>query len=128
MPVVMFQVLLIIASIFLCYGFINYLRSSERKLKRAKKKKEFFLIDDQENVQKNLTFVYKGCSFIGEKYIGSQEERFVVANIHISVVDPLELRGISKKDLIFLEEKIKSHYPYATIHWRHPIQLLFKES
>src|SRR5690625_4041312 len=111
MPVKTFQVLLLIAAIFLLYGFYNYLRSPERKLKRAKKNKQFFLIDDKENVHKNFTFVYKGCSFEGEKYIGSTEEKFVVANIDITVHDPNELKGISKQDLLFLEEKITEHYP-----------------
>jgi len=124
MPVVTFQVLLIIAACFLLYGFFNYLRSPERKLKKAKQSKEFFIVDDEENVQKNLQFVYKGCLFEGEKYIGSWEQQFVVANIDIFVHDPLELKGISKKDLVFLEEKIKSFYPHADIHWKHPISVL----
>lgn len=126
MPVVTFQVLLIIAAFFLLYGFFNYLRSPERKLKKAKLKQQFFLIDEQENVQKNMRFVYKGCLFEGEKYIGSWKQEFVVKNIHVFVHDPLELKGISKEDLILLEEKIKHFYPHATITWKHPINVILK--
>jgi|SRR5699024_993774 len=127
MPVITFQVLLIIATCFLLYGFFNYLRSDERKLLKAKNKNKYYLIDDSENVQKNLRFVYKGCLFEGEKYIGSRGNQFVVANIDISVHDQLELKGISKVDLSFLEEKIKGIYPNASIHWKHPISVLLEE-
>lgn|SRR5690625_5127441 len=126
MPVVMFQVLLFFAAVFLLYGFFNYLRSPDRKLKKAKRNNEFYFVDDRDNVQHNFRFVYKGCLFEGEKYIGSVNKQFVVENINVFVTDPFELKGIHKQDIYLLEERIKEYYPHATIHWKHPINLILK--
>lgn len=125
MVVILFQILLIITFGFLIYGALNYYRNPYRKLNKAKQKNEFYLVDDENNIKKNFQFVFKGCLFEGEKYIGSTDEQFVVATIHIIAHDPLELTGITKEDLKFLEEKIKLAYPHAQIKWKHPITLLF---
>lgn len=124
MEIILFQILLAIAFAYLIYGLISYYQNPYRKLKKAKQDNEFYIVDDQNNVEKNLQFVFKGCLFIGEKYIGSTDEQFVVGTIDITVHDPLELTGITKDDLVFLEEKMKKIYPYAQIKWKYPISVL----
>ncbi|WP_249870911.1 sigma-w pathway protein ysdB [Oceanobacillus saliphilus] len=124
MVVILFRILLIIALALLVYTWIQYLRNPERRLQIAKKSKEFFFLDDTNNSKKNFQLVYKGCLFEGEKYLGTTEESFEVVDIHVTVRDPLELRGFTRDELYFLEKEILLHYPYAKITWKHPISEL----
>lgn len=123
--VTLFQILLVIAIGFLLYGIIKHYRNPYRKLQVAKRNNQFYFVDDHNNIKKNFQFVYEGCLFEGEKYMGSANQQFVVATIHIIVHDPDELTGITKSDLLELEEKIIDRYPHAQIHWKHPINQLF---
>ncbi len=75
-----------------------------------------------------MQFVYKGCLFEGEKYLGTTEDAFEVVNIHVTVRDPLELRGLTRDDLYFMEKEILMRYPYASIEWKHPINQLLLTS
>ncbi|WP_087971865.1 sigma-w pathway protein ysdB [Oceanobacillus rekensis] len=124
MVVILFRILILIALVLLVYTWIQYLRNPERRLQIAKESNEFFIINDTSNSKKNLRFVYKGCFFEGEKYLGTTEESFEVVDIHITVHSPLELRGITRDDLYFLENEILLQYPYAKITWKHPINEL----
>ncbi|WP_308418959.1 sigma-w pathway protein ysdB [Virgibacillus oceani] len=95
-----------------------------RKLRIAKTRDEFFLLDELQNSKKNVQFVYKGCLFEGEKYVGTTEDSFEVVNIHVYTPEPDDLRGITRDDLYFLEKELLIRYPYAKIEWKHPINKL----
>ncbi|WP_010651111.1 hypothetical protein [Oceanobacillus massiliensis] len=124
MIVILFRVLIIIALVLLVYTGIRYIQNPERRLMIAKNSNEFFFLDDTDDNKKNLQLVYKSCLFEGEKYLGTTEDSFEVVDIHITVRDPLELRGFTRDDLYYLEREILLHYPYAKITWKHPIDKL----
>ncbi|WP_156291417.1 sigma-w pathway protein ysdB [Oceanobacillus salinisoli] len=124
MIVILFRILILIALILLVYTWVQYLKNPERQLRIAKQTKDFFFVDEPNNSKKNLQFVYKGCLFDGEKYLGATEESFEVIDIHVSVRDPLELKGLTRDDIYFLENEILLRYPHAKIKWTHPIDEL----
>lgn len=124
MIIILFRVLIIIAMAFLFFSVYQYMRSPRRKIGKAQEMQTFYMLDEPDDNKKNLQFTYKGCLFEGEKYLGTTDTAFAVVNIHITVQRPIELRGITKTDLTFLEGKILDQYPHATIHWKHPINQL----
>lgn len=124
MIIVLFRVLILIAIVLLIFTFIQYLRNPQRLLQIAKETKEFYFLDEPGNSKRNLQFVYKGCHFEGEKYLGTKEDTFEVVDIHISVKDSMDLRGFSREDIYFLENEILLRYPHAKIKWNHPINQL----
>ncbi|GGA86459.1 sigma-w pathway protein ysdB [Ornithinibacillus halotolerans] len=124
MIVIMFRVLIIAAIILLVYSIIQYFRNPQRQLENAKGTKEFYLLDEQDNSKKNLHFVYKGCQFEGEKYVGTTEDSFQIVDIHVTVHDPLELQGLTRDDIYFLEKELFLRYPHAKVTWKHPINKL----
>ncbi|MFC2948611.1 sigma-w pathway protein ysdB [Virgibacillus sediminis] len=124
MLVVLFRLLIIIALAMIIYTMVQYLQNPQRKLRIAQEKKKFYFVDDPDNSKKNIHFAYKGCLFDGEKYLGTAGETFEVVNIHISVREPLHLKGVTRDDLYFLEKEILLRYPYAKIEWKHPISEL----
>ncbi|WP_100012004.1 sigma-w pathway protein ysdB [Lentibacillus sediminis] len=126
--VILFRILIIIAIALLIYTAVQYFRKPERRLRRAREKESFYFLDDAENSKKNMQFVYKGCLFEGVKYLGTTERSFEVVNIHVSVSDPLDLRGMTRDDLYFLEKEILIRYPDAKIEWKHPISELLLTS
>lgn len=124
MIVYVFRILIIAAVILLIYSIIQYFRNPDRLLKNAKETKGFYFLDEQNNSKKNIRFVYKGCQFEGEKYVGATEESFEIVDIHVTVINPLELQGLSRDDIYFLEKELLIRYPYAKISWKHPINKL----
>ncbi|WP_042146301.1 hypothetical protein [Paucisalibacillus sp. EB02] len=124
MIVIMFRVLIVAAIILLTYSIIQYFRNPQRLLENAKQTKGFYYLDEQGNSKKNIRFVYKGCQFEGEKYVGTTESSFEIVDIYVTVVNPLELQGLTREDLYFLEQELLIHYPHATINWKHPINKL----
>lgn len=124
MIVVLFRILILVSIALLIYTWVQYYKNPQRKLRIAKYSKEFYFVDQANNSKKNLQFVYKGCFFEGEKYLGTTEDSFEVVNINITVNDHLELRGLTRDDLYFLENEILLRYPYAKITWKHPINKL----
>lgn len=122
--VYLFRILILISLAIIFYTIIKYFRNPERYLRIAKEERGFFFLDDPKNSQRNFQIVYKGCSFEGEKYLGTTEESFEVVDINISVRNPLELRGLSRDDLYFLKKEILTRYPHANITWKHPIDQL----
>lgn len=124
MVIILFRILILVAIIFLIYTGIQYIHNPQRRLRLAKQSNEFFFLDEPENSKKNLQFVYKGCSFAGEKYLGTTEDAFAVVDIHITVNEAIELRGLTRDDLYFLEKEILLRYPHAKIEWKHPINQL----
>lgn len=123
MIVYLFRILIIAAVILLIYSIIQYFRNPDRLLKNAKETKGFYFLDEQHNSKKNIRFVYKGCQF-EEKYVGATEESFEIVDIHVTVTNPLELQGLSRDDIYFLEKELLIRYPHAKISWKHPINKL----
>ncbi len=124
MIVIMFRVLIVAAIILLTYSIIQYFRNPQRLLENAKETKGFYYLDEQDNSKRNIQFVYKGCQFEGEKYVGTAEDSFEILDIYVTVVNPLELQGITREDLYFLEQELLIRYPHAKINWKHPINKL----
>lgn len=124
MVIIIFRILLVIAIGLLIYTWIEYLKKPERKLQRSQSNQEFYLLDEKKNNKKNFQLTYKGCLFIGEKYLGTTEDAFEVVDIHVTVKNPMELRGLTREDVYFLEQEILIHYPHASITWKHPINEL----
>ena len=80
MLVLFFRLLILLAIILLIYTWVEYLRSSERKMRIARNLNTFYFDDEANNSKKNLQFVYRGCLFEGEKYLGITENSFEVLN------------------------------------------------
>lgn len=128
MIVILFRVLILAAFAILLYTIFQYLKSPERHLDIAKTTDQFYFIDEANNSKKNIQFVYKGCLFEGEKYLGTTEDSFEVVTIQVVAKHPMELKGIRREDLYFLEKEILIRYPYATIEWKYPINQLLLEN
>lgn len=126
MIIYLFRIFILIAIGIFLYTAYQYYHNPQRKLRKAKKNQTFFILDDASNSKQNLQFVYKGCLFEGEKYLGTTDEAFVVVNINIIVQDHSELIGFTKDDLAYLENEILKYYPHAQIKWKHPINQLLK--
>ncbi|WP_099158720.1 sigma-w pathway protein ysdB [Virgibacillus ndiopensis] len=124
MIIILFRFLIFIAIALLIYTVYQYYRNPMRKLRIAKESDEFFLLDELQNSKKNLQFVYKGCLFEGEKYVGTTEDSFEVVNIHVYTPESNELQGITRDDLYFLEKELLIRYPYAKVEWKYPINKL----
>lgn len=124
MIIILFRILILISIVLLVYTFFQYYRSPKRKLTIAKANKDFYFLDEADNIKKNIQFVYNGCSFEGEKYLGTTEKEFVVVDIHVHVQEPMELKGFTRDDLYFLEKEILTRYPYSKIVWKHPVDQL----
>lgn len=122
--VILFRIFILIAIVLLVYTGFQYLQNPQRRLRIAKTSNEFFFMDEPNNSKRNLQFVYKGCLFAGEKYLGTTDDSFEVVNIHIVVDNPMELHGLTRDDLYFMEKEILLRYPHAKIEWKHPINQL----
>lgn len=125
MVVSLFRILILIAAIVIIYTAVMYFRNPQRRLQLAKNTNEFYFVDEPSNSIKNIQFVYKGCLFEGEKYLGTTEDAFEVVNIDVIAKNPMELSGVTRDDLYFLEKELLIRYPHATIIWKHPINQLF---
>ncbi|WP_079708304.1 sigma-w pathway protein ysdB [Paraliobacillus ryukyuensis] len=126
--VYLFRTLIVIAIVFLVYIAYKYVVNPKRKLNVAKEKKQFYFLDEEENVQKNFLMTYKGILFEGEKYIGTIENAFDVVSISVYAKEPEALKGLERDDLFFLEKEILIHYPFATVEWKYPINELLNHS
>ncbi|WP_047981636.1 hypothetical protein [Ornithinibacillus contaminans] len=124
MIVILFRILIVAAIILLVYSIIQYFRNPQRLLQHAKETQGFYFTDEPGNSKKNIQFVYKGCQFVGEKYVGTTENAFEIVDIHITVADSIELQGITRDDIYFLEKELLIRYPHAKITWKHPINTL----
>ncbi|SET44128.1 hypothetical protein SAMN05216389_111101 [Oceanobacillus limi] len=124
MIVYLFRILIVLAIGLLIYTIVQYFLNPQRKLHKAKESNEFYFLDEPNNSKKNLQFVFKGCLFEGEKYVGTTEQSFEVVDIHVVVHDPMELKGLTRDDLYFLEKELLIHYPFSKVKWKHPINKL----
>jgi cbb3-type cytochrome oxidase subunit 3 len=128
MIVLLLRILLIALILFLVYTGFKYLFNPKRKLELANEQKQFYLLDDKENVRKNFSLTYKGVLFEGEKYLGTSTNAFEVVSIFIWAKSTSKLQGLTLEDFSYIEDQVKKHYPYAKIDWKSPIkELLIKK-
>lgn len=124
MAVFLFRILILLAIFILAYSAIKYIVNPKRKLEFAHDKKQFFFLDDSQNVRKNFLLTYRGVLFEAEKYLGTTENAFEVMTIQVWVQQPDQLKGLNKEDFYFIEKEIISAYPNAKINWKSPIKEL----
>jgi len=128
MIVILLRLLILIAMILLLYTAYKYIMNPKRKLELAQEKKQFYFLDDPENVKKNFLLTYKGVLFEGEKYLGTTENSFDVVSISVWTKQPNKLKGFERQDLYFVEKEILIHYPHAEIDWKNPVNQLILSS
>ncbi len=124
MVVFLFRLLILIAVIILAYSSIKYLMNPKRKLELAHEKKQFYFLDDKQNIRKNFLITYRGVLFEGEKYLGTTDKAFEVVTVQVWVKNPDKLQGLNKEDFYFIEKEITLAYPNAKIEWKSPIKEL----
>ncbi|PGT91262.1 sigma-w pathway protein ysdB [Bacillus sp. AFS040349] len=128
MIVIILRLLLIIIILFLLYSGFKYLFNPKRKLELAHEQKQFYFLDDKENVRKNFLLTYKGALFEGEKYLGTTTNAFEVVSVFIWTKSTSSLQGLTLDDFTYIEEEVKKRYPFSKVDWKSPIkELLIKK-
>lgn len=122
MIVLIFRLLILIATVFLIYRLFSYVINPKRKLELAYEKKDFYFHDDPNNIRKNFLLTYKGVLFEGEKYLGTTDRSFEVVSIFIWAKNPANLKGLDIHDFMIIQENVLEHYPDAKIDWKSPIK------
>lgn len=56
MLVILFRILIILTIIVIAYSLIKYIVKPERKLTKAQEKREFYFLDEEDNVRKNFFY------------------------------------------------------------------------
>lgn len=112
------------AVFILAYSALKYIVNPKRKLELAHQKKQFFFLDESQNIRKNFLITYRGVLFEGEKYLGTTENAFEVITIDVWVKSSDKLIGFNLEDFYFIEKEIVSAYPNAKINWKNPIKEL----
>ena len=125
--ILVFRLLLFALIIFLIYRAVVYIISPKRKLEHAHELQKFFFLDDPGSVQKNFEITYHGVLFEGEKYLGTTDQAFEFISIFIWPKNPAALKGMQRKDFLFIESEIKKRYPEAAIDWKSPVKEFLKE-
>ncbi|MGD6833305.1 sigma-w pathway protein ysdB [Sutcliffiella halmapala] len=125
--IILIRLALLALIIFIIYSIFKYLLNPKRKLELAHEQKNFYLLDQKNNVRKNFLLTYKGVMFEGEKYLGTTEKSFEVISIFIWPKNPEKLEGLKKQDFSFIQKEIRKQYPDAIIDWKSPIKEFLKE-
>ena len=125
--IILIRLALLALIIFIIYSIFKYLLNPKRKLELAHEQKNFFLLDQKNNVRKNFLLTYKGVMFEGEKYLGTTEKSFEVISIFIWPKNPEKLEGLKKQDFSFIHKEVRKQYPDAMIDWKSPIKEFLKE-
>jgi hypothetical protein len=124
---ILIRFILLISILAIAFFLLKYIFNSKRKLELAHQKKELFLLDDFNNVRKNLLVTQKGVLFEGEKYMGTADEAFRVVHIKIWPHKAAMLHGLTTKDFIEVEKKLFERYPYAAIEWSNIVKELLRK-
>lgn len=126
MTVILFRVFLLIAVGIILFSVIKYLFDPRRKLEKAHREGHFYLLDDPDNVRKNVLFTYRKALFEGEKFLGAADDSLEVTSVIIRTEDMDALLGLNLRDFQFIEKELLLRYPKAEIEWRSPIKELLK--
>lgn len=124
---ILIRLALLALVVFIIYSIFKYLLNPKRKLEIAHEQKNFFLLDQKNNVRKNFLLTYKGIMFEGEKYLGTTERAFEVISIFIWSKNPEMLQGLKRQDFEYIQKEIRKQYPDALIDWKSPIKEFLKE-
>lgn len=124
--VILIRFLLFLSILFLAYLFIRYLYNPRRKFELARDQQQLYILDDFNDVRKNMFITHRGATFEAEKYMGSTDHAFRVVRIKVWPQQKDDLHGMSVMDFEDIEREIIKIYPYATIEWTHPIKELLK--
>ncbi|UTR15559.1 sigma-w pathway protein ysdB [Salipaludibacillus sp. LMS25] len=126
LTVILFRIFLLLAVGIIIFSLIKYTLDPRRKLEKAYRDGHFYLLDDPDNVRKNVLFTFRNALFEGEKFLGTTEDSFEVTSIIINSEDIDHLHGLSRRDFHFIEKELMLRYPKADIEWRSPISHLIK--
>ncbi|SER90220.1 sigma-w pathway protein ysdB [Salipaludibacillus aurantiacus] len=124
--VILFRIFLLIAVGIIIFSVIKYLFDPRRKLEKAYRDGRFYLLDEPDNVRKNVFFTFGSAMFEGEKFLGATDDSFEVTSIIVRTEDINQLQGLSRRDFKFIEKELLLRYPKAVIEWRSPINDLLK--
>ncbi|PYZ93710.1 sigma-w pathway protein ysdB [Salipaludibacillus keqinensis] len=124
--VILFRVFLLIAVGIIVFSLAKYLIDPRRKLETAHRQGNFYLLDDPDNVRKNILFTFRSTMFEGEKFLGAANDSFEVTSIMVWTEDGDQLQGLSRRDFQFIEKELLLRYPKAEVEWRSPIRELLK--
>lgn len=125
--ILLFRLLIFAFILFLVYTAIKYILSPKRKLELAHEQKKYFFFDDQQDIRKNFLLTYKGALFEGEKYLGTTDQAFEVVSIFIWPKSTAALKGLERKDFLYIQSEITRNYPNAVIDWKSPVKEFLKE-
>jgi hypothetical protein len=106
--------------LFFFYLFIKTTATPNRKFRHAVKQKQFYMVDDKNNVRKNLLLTFKGVILEGEKHPGTSKNSLDVGSIYIWTWNPADIEKMDLADFFFIEQKILKQYPKAKINWNNP--------
>ncbi|WP_078579567.1 sigma-w pathway protein ysdB [Salipaludibacillus agaradhaerens] len=126
LTVILFRIFLLLAVGIIIFSLIKYTLDPRRKLERAYHNGYFYLLDDPDNVRKNVLFTFRNALFEAEKFLGPADDSFEVTSIIVSSEDIDQLHGLSRRDFHFIEKELRLRYPKADIQWRPPISNLLK--
>lgn len=126
MTVILFRLFLLIAVGIIIFSIVKYFLDPRRKLEAAYREGSFYLLDDSDNVRKNVLFTFRNAMFEGEKFLGSTDDSFEVTSIMVGTEDSDQLQGLNSTDFQFIEKELLLRYPKAEIEWRSPIKELLK--
>lgn len=120
--ILLFRLLLMIAVAIIVFSITKYILDPRRKLESAKNRGDFYLLDDTENIRKNIDFTYKTALFEGEKFMDSLKAGPDVTTIMVWSEDIDEFQKMSLRDFQFIERELKLRYPEAVVEWRSPVR------
>lgn len=124
--VMIFQLFLLIAVGIIIYSVIKYLLDPRRRLDRARRQRDFFVLDDSDNVRKNIFLTVSGAMFEGEKFLGTSDGAVEVTSILVRTEDFDQLHGMTARDFHTIEKELTVRYPKAEIEWSRRIADLMK--
>jgi hypothetical protein len=106
--------------LYFLYLLIKTTLTPNRRFRHAVKQERFYMLDDPNNVRKNILLTCKGAIFEGEKYLGTGKNSGDVVSIHIWARNPKDFEKIAPQYLFAIERKILKQYPNAKINWKNP--------
>ncbi|WP_416151454.1 sigma-w pathway protein ysdB [Salipaludibacillus sp. HK11] len=124
--VILFRVFLLLAVGIILFSIAKYLLDPRRKLESAHQQGNFYLLDEPDNIRKNVVFTFRSAMFEGEKFLGASDDTFEVTSIMVWTEESDQLQGLSRRDFQFIEKELLLRYPKAEIEWRSPIHELLK--
>jgi cbb3-type cytochrome oxidase subunit 3 len=122
------RVLVLIIILIIAYGAIKHFINPRRKLAYAIANRQTLLMDDKQDIRKNLLIAYKGSLFEGEKYMGTIDGSFQIIQIHLQPQDNQKLIGFDVADFLAIEQQVLALYSHAQISWGSPVKELVRKT